>query len=204
MSRTHHMKGNWLHGIGNARVRSAVNALNAGPYTGYEQTAASGTATGLNSPNRVRNSATLAAEPNLTVGVVGGGVTWLVQGSLRLALTAANGIKLDFNAGTATIIANTMGGVATFWTTGSNTSATAIGATNAIPFRVALTALNTSVDGGTSNTWTAMDFWFTAQFAVSGNVQIEFAQSSAGATNTDILPGSYITAVPLDYYNQSA
>ena len=204
MSRTHMAKGNWLHGIGNARVRAAINALNAGPYTGYEQTTAAGTATGLNGPNRVRNSATLVAEPNLAVGVVGGGVTWLVQGSLKLALTAANGIKLDFNAGTSTIVANTMGGAAVFWTTGSNTNATAIGATNAIPFRVSLTALSTAVDGGTANTWTALDFWFTAQFDVSGSVALEFAQSSAGATNTDILPGSFITAVPLDYYNQHA
>ncbi len=204
MARTHMMKGNWLHGIGNREVRNAVNALNAGPYTAYEQTAASGTATGLNTPNRMRNSATLTAEPNLAVGVVGGGVTWLIQGSLKLALTAANGIKLDFAAGTAAIIASSMGGSATFWTTGSNTSATAIGATNAVPFRVSLTALNTAIDGGTANTWTGMDFWFTAQFDVSGSVQLEFAQSSAGATNTDILPGSYMTAVPLDYYNQHA
>ncbi len=60
-------------------------------------------------------------------------MTWLIEGNLSLALTAANGIKLDFNAGTATIVAGSMGGRATFWTTGSNTQATAIGITNAIP-----------------------------------------------------------------------
>lgn len=196
-------KGNWLGGIGDNRTRNAVNALSGSGFKNYEITAASGTATGLNTPNRVRNSATLVAEPNLVVDVVGN-VTWLIQGKLGLALTAANGIKLDFNAGTATIIAGTMGGSVTFWTAGDNNSATAIGATNSIPFKVALTALNTSVDGSTHNTWIAADFWFVAQFAQSGTVQLEFAQSSAGATNTDILPGSYIEAIPLDYYSQSA
>ena len=123
MSRTHMMKGNFLGGIGNAGIRRAVNALSAGPYTGYEQSTAAGTATGLNGTNRVRNSATLVAETNLSVGVVGN-ATWLIYGSLGLALTAANGIKLDFNAGTSAIVANTMGGVATFWTTGSNDNQT--------------------------------------------------------------------------------
>jgi hypothetical protein len=204
MSRSLIAKGNWLHGIGNRAVRNAVNALSGSGFKNYEIATAAGTSTGLNTPNRVRNSATLAKEPNLFVDVVGGGHTWLIQGKLGLALTAANGIKLDFNAGTATIVANTLGGSVTFWTAGSNTSATAIGATNAVPFRVALTALSTAVDGGTSNTWVGADFWFVAQFAVSGTVQLEFAQSSAGATNTDILPGSFIEAIPMDYYNQSA
>jgi hypothetical protein len=49
-----------------------------------------------------------------------------------------------------------------------------------------------------------MDFWFTAFFSQSGSVALEFAQSSAGATNTDILPGSYMEAIPLDYFDQSA
>lgn len=203
MARSMHMRGNWLAGIGNSGVRRAVAALGWPARTNYEQTTASGSATGLNSPNRVRNSATLAAEPNLVVNVVGN-VTWRIYGRLFVSLTAANGIKLDFNAGTAAIIAGTMGGKATLWTTGSVTNATAIGATNAIPFNVALTALSTSVDGGTANTWTSIDFDFTAQFSQSGSVQIEFAQSSAGATNTDILPGSFIMAEPLDYFDQSA
>jgi len=203
MARTHHMKGNWLGAIGNAGVRRAVAALNAGPFTGYEQSTAAGSATGLNGTNRVRNSATLVAETNLSVGVVGN-VTWLIYGSLGLALTAANGIKLDFNAGTSAIVAGTMGGVGTFWTTGSNDNQATIAPANAIPFRVALTALSTAVNGGTINTWTGFDFWFTALFSQSGSVALEFAQASAGATNTDILPGSFIAAVPLDYYNQSA
>lgn len=203
MARTLLAKGNWLHGIGNSRVRNAINALSGSGFKNYELTTAAGSATGLNSPNRVRNSATLAAEPNLVVDVVGN-VTWLIQGKLALALTAGQGIKLDFAAGTATIIANTMGGSVTFWTAGSNDSATVIGATNAVPFKVALTALNTAVDGSTHNTWIAADFWFVAQFATSGTVQLEFAQSSAGASNTDILPGSFIEAIPLDYYSQSA
>jgi hypothetical protein len=198
------MRGNWLHGIGNRAVRNAVAGLTSPmPFSSYEITTASGSATGLNTPNRVRNSATLVAEPNLAVGVLGN-LTYLIQGRLALALTAGQGIKLDFNAGTATIIAGTMGGDVTFWTAGSNTNATAIGATNAIPFRVALTALSTAVDGGTTNTWVAADFWFVAQFATSGSVQLEFAQSSAGASNTDILPGSFIQASAMDYYSQSA
>jgi hypothetical protein len=204
MPTTHHQRGNFLHGIGNRAVRSAVTALTGPiPLSSYELTTASGTATGLNTPNRVRNSATLAAEPNLIVGVLAN-MTYLVEGRLALSLTAGQGIKLDLAAGTATIVANTMGGAVTFWTAGSNTNATAIGATNAIPFRVALTALSTAVDGGTTNTWVAADFWFVAQFATSGSVQLEFAQSSAGASNTDILPGSYIQAYALDYYSQAA
>ena len=203
MPRTMHMRGNWLHGIGNRAVRAAVAALSDARRTGYEQSSASGTSTGLNGTNRVRNSATLVTESNLVVNVVGN-VTWLIRGNLSLALTAANGIKMDFNGGTAAIVANSMGGRGTFWTTGSNTSATAIGATNAIPFNVALTALNTSINGGTANTWTSFDFWFTALFSQSGSVGLEFAQSSAGATNTDILAGSYIEAIPMDYFDQSA
>lgn len=201
--RSMHMRGNYLGGIGNAGIRRAVNALAWPVRTNYEQATAAGTATGLNSPNRVRNSATLAAEPNLVVNVIGN-VTWRIYGKLFLALTAANGIKLDFNAGTAAIVANTMGGKVTFNTAGSNDSGTAIGATNSIPFSVALTALSTSVDGSTHNTWTSADFDFTALFSQSGTVQLEFAQSSAGATNTDILPGSFIIAEPLDYFDQSA
>ena len=196
-------RGNFLHGIGNRAVRSAVNAL-TGPMrsTAYEQTVAAGAATGLNGPNRVRNSATLFAEPNLSVDVVGN-ATYEIYGQLNLALTAAQGIKLDFAAGTATIVTGTMGGVATFWTTGSNTNATAIGATNAIPFNVYPTALNTAIDGSTVNTWTLLTFRFTCQFAQSGNLQIEFGQSAAGASNTDILPGSFINANVLDYVVES-
>src|SRR5512146_197291 len=107
MSRSLIAKGNWLHGIGNSRVRNAVNALSGSGFKNYEINTAAGTATGLNGTNRVRNSATLVAESNLVVDVVGN-ATWLIQGKLGLALTAANGIKLDFNAGTATIIAGTM------------------------------------------------------------------------------------------------
>lgn len=203
MARTMHMRGNYLGGIGNAGVRRAMAALAWPARTAYEQTTAAGSVTGLNGPNRVRNSATLVAEPNLAVNVIGN-VTWRVYGKLFLSLTAGQGIKLDFNVGTAAIVSGTMGGRATLWTTGSNTNATAIGATNAIPFNVALTALSTSVDGGTANTWTSMDFDFTALFSQSGSVQLEFAQSSAGASNTDILPGSFIVAEPLDYFDQSA
>lgn len=203
MARTQHMRGNYLAGIGNSGVRRAVAALAWPARTAYENTTASGTATGLNTPNRVRNSATLVAEPNLAVNVIGN-VQWLIRGTLSLALTAANGIKLDFNAGTAAIVSGTMGGQARFWTAGSNSQATAIGITNAIPFNVALTALSTAVDGSTTNTWVSMDFWFTAFFSQSGSVALEFAQSSAGATNTDILPGSYMEAIPLDYFDQSA
>lgn len=192
MPRTRHMRGNYLAGVGNSGVRRAMNALSGAPSrSGYEQTTASGTSTGLNSPNRVRNSATLVAEPNLAVDVVGN-VTWLIRGSLSLALTAAQGIKLDFAAGTAAIVAGTMGGVLWFNITGASSTA------------VALTALNTSADGGTSTAWTSIDFWFTALFSQSGSVQIEFAQSSAGASNTDILPGSWISAEPLDYFDQSS
>jgi hypothetical protein len=186
-----------LSGIGNGRIRKAVNLLQPHMSTGYENNAASGTATGLNGTNRVRNSATLVSESNLAVDVVGN-TTYLIKCRLGLALTAANGLKMTFAGGDATIIAGTMGGVGTFYTTGSNASGTAIGATNAIPFNVALTALNTSIDGGTSNTWTSFYGWFTAQFAVTGKVILQFAQSSAGATNTDILPGSFLIAVPLD------
>ena len=202
MSRTRLMRGNWLGGVGNAMVRRALAAVGHTGFTAYEQATAAGTATGLNTPNRVRNSATLVAEPNLWVDVTQG--SWLIRGQLGLALTAANGIKLDFAAGTAAIVSGTMGGAATFLTAGDSNSATAIGATNAIPFRVALTALNTSIDGSTHNTWVGLDFWFSALFSQDGTVQLEFAQSSAGATNTDILPGSYMCAYPLDYYNQSA
>jgi len=204
MAISHMARGNWLHQVGNRAVRQAVAALTCStPFTAFELATASGTATGLNTPNRVRNSATLVGEPNLVVGVVAN-TTWLVEGHLNVALTAANGIKLDFAAGTAVIQANTMGGAVTFWTAGSNTSATAIGATNAIPFRVALTALNTAVNGGTANTWVGIDFWFVAQVSVTGSIQLEFAQSSAGATNTDILTGSYMTATALEYFTQHA
>ena len=203
MSRTTIMRGNYLAGIGNSGVRRAVNALAWPVRTAYEKATAAGTATGLNSPNRVRNSATLVAEPNLLVNVVGN-VMWRIHGRLYLALTAANGIKLDFAAGTAAIVSGTMGGKVVLNTAGSNDNATAIGATNSIPFSTALTALNTAVDGSTHNTWTSADFDFTAFFSQSGSVQLEFAQSSAGATNTDILPGSFMIAEPLDYFDQSA
>ena len=88
MPRTMHMRGNWLHGIGNRAVRAAVAALSDARRTGYEQSSASGTSTGLNGTNRVRNSATLVTESNLVVNVVGN-VTWMIRGNLRLALTAA-------------------------------------------------------------------------------------------------------------------
>ncbi len=192
-----------LAAIGNSRVRHGINLLQSHISTAYEQATAAGTATGLNTPNRVRNSATLVAEPNLSVDIIGQ-CTYLIRCRLGLALTAANGIKLDFAAGTATIIANTMGGSARFWTTGSNDNQTAIGPTNGIPFNIALTALNTSVSGGTTNTWTIFEAEFTAQFNVGGTLQIEFAQASAGATNTDILPGSYLIAIPLDPINNEA
>lgn len=194
MARSYHMRGNYLGGIGNAGVRRAVNALSGGPSrSGYEQTTASGTATGLNTPNRVRNSATLAAEPNLTVNVVGN-ATWLIRGALNVALTAAQGIKLDFAAGTAAIVSGTMGGFVKFSDASSTT----------IPLVIALTALNTAVSGGTSVTWITIEFEFSALFSQSGSVQLEFAQASAGASNTDILPGSWISAEPLDYFDQSA
>lgn len=191
MARTRHMRGNYLAGIGNSGVRRAVAALAWPARTAYEITTASGTATGLNGPNRVRNSATLVAEPNLAVDVVGNCV-WVIEGSLALSLTAAQGIKLDFNAGTAAIVSGTMGGVVSFNITGAANT------------KVALTALNTSADGGTSTAWTSLDFWFVAQIKDSGSIQLEFAQSSAGASNTDILPGSYMLAMPLDYFDQSA
>ncbi len=46
MARTHHQRGNFLHGIGNRAVRQAINAITVGPYTAYENTTAAGTATG--------------------------------------------------------------------------------------------------------------------------------------------------------------
>lgn len=201
MARSKHSTQNWLQGIFGARTQKAVKALISHETTGYETSAASGTSTGLNGSNRVRNSATLFAEPNLIVGVVGG-TQYRVHGKLYLALTAAQGIKFDFAAGNATIVTSSMGGNAKFWTRGSNNSGTAAGATNAIPFTVALTALNTAVDGGTNNTWIECEFEFVATFATSGSVQLEFGQSSAGASNTDILAGSYIRAVPLDHVTQ--
>lgn len=192
-----------LQGIGNAQVRKSVNLLQSHISTGYEQSAAAGAATGLNGTNRVRNSATLVAESNLAVDVVAG-ATYLIEAFLNVALTAAQGIKLNFAGGDATIVANTMGGSAQFNTTGSNNSATGIGATNAVPFNVSLTALNTTADGSTNNTWTSVYVCFTAQFATTGKVILQFAQSSAGASNTDITAGSFIIAVPLDPINNEA
>jgi len=198
MARSHHSTMNWLQGVHGARTQKAIHALIQGETNGYETTTASGAATGLNSPNRMRNSATLTAEPNLIVGVKGQ-TFYRIQGVLGLALTAANGIKLDFNAGTATIKSGTMGGAVEFYTAGSSNFATAVGATNGIPLLVPLTALNTAVSGGTTNTWVLIKFDWTALFDAGGSVQLQFAQASAGATNTDILPGSFIRAIPLDH-----
>lgn len=196
--RTRWSLGQWLHGIGNRAVRNAVNAVSPHYTTAYEQTTAAGSATGLNGPNRVRNSATLFAEPNLSVDV-NGNATYLIVCNLNLSLTAANNIQFDFAAGTATIVANTMGGSATFETIGSSNFATAASATNAIPFSVNVTALNTNVNGGTTNTWNTCFIMFTCQFAAPGTLQLEFGQGVAGATNTDITPGSFLWAIPLDH-----
>lgn len=133
-----------------------------------------------------------------------GNTTYLVVCNLNLALTAANNIQFDFNAGTATIVTGSMGGAATFETVGSSNFATAPGATNGIPFNVALTALNTNANGGTTNTWTQCFVMFTCQFAQSGSLQLEFAQGVAGATNTDITPGSFLWAIPLDAVVEAA
>lgn len=195
MARTKHNRGERINAIAGARTQKAILGLITGETTAYELTAASGTATGLNTPNRMRNSATLAAAPNLVVNVTGQ-TTYRVYGSLVLSLTAANGIKADFNAGTATIVTSSMFGNATFWTRGANASGTAIGATNAVPFTVNLTALNTAIDGGTSNTWTRLDFNFVCTVNVGGTLGFEFAQSSASTTNTDI--NGYMIAQPLD------
>lgn len=185
-------RGNFLHAIGNRAVRQAVNALGVHASTGYETTTPAGTANGQNGPNRVRNSATLVAEPNLSVDVAGGGAFYAFRAVLYLSLTAANNIKLDFNASTATIVAGTMGGVAEF-------TAAATGTTLA----VALTALNTAISGGTTGAWISCVVEFSAQIADPGQITLEFAQVAAAASNTDILPGSYLTAIPLDHLPES-
>lgn len=193
MPMTKFSRGNFLHAIGNRAVRQAVSALGLKASTGYELTTPAGAATGLNGPNRVRNSTALVTEPNLSVDVAGGGLFYQIRGKLFLSLTAANGIKFDFGASTAAIVAGTLGGTAKF-------TAAATGTTLA----VALTALSTAVSGGTTGAWIEADIDFAAQFSDPGQVTLEFAQVAAGATNTDILPGSYLTAIPLDHTPESA
>lgn len=174
MPRTNISRGAWLHSIGNRAVRNSVNALIDHSNTAYKAALQSYTGT------------TLTADTDLSVQVAGN-TTYLISGKLPVAISAAAGnIKLDFNAGSAAIVAGTLGGSAALALTGV--------ASTIVP----LTALNTLVDGGVTNVWTEVDFSFVCQVATGGTIQLEVAQHAASGT-LSVSPGAYMVAQPLDH-----
>lgn len=117
-----------------------------------------------------------------------GNTTYLVYGNLPISIAAAaNNIKLDFAAGSASIVSGTMGGEFTF--------VLANGTSLVVP----LTALNTAISGGSTNAWVNGSFQFVCQVANGGTLQLEFAQAAAAANNTTISAGAYLCAMPLDH-----
>jgi len=130
-----------------------------------------------------QSSTTLAAASEMYLNDMQVG-TWLIVGSLTLTIAnAAHNIKFDFNGGTITNAAG----------------ATAIGGgnfylANGTSIAPAISALNTSLDGSTSNAWIRFDFQFVLSTPVPGNLVLQRAQSASGASNSVIKAGSIMVA----------
>lgn len=111
----------------------------------------------------------------------------ILRGMLYLSIgAAANNIKLDLNGGTITNasgLASTVAGLAR------------LSLANGTELQVPLTALNTSIDGSTTNAWIACELDATIVLDGPGTIAVQYAQSVSGATNSTISVGSFIQTI---------
>lgn len=109
--------------------------------------------------------------------------THVITGNWNLSIAnAAHNIKFDLNGGTMTALS--VAGTAKF---------TLANGTNLV---VPITALNTSVDGSTTNAWIAIEWNLLLVVATPGSLVPQFAQSASGASNSSIT-SAYLRAVNL-------
>jgi hypothetical protein len=108
----------------------------------------------------------------------------VLTGALTLSIAnAAHNIKFDLAGGTMT--AASVSGFARF------------SLANGTALLVPITALNTSIDGSTTNAWIAIEFNVLIVTATPGSLIPQFAQSASGATNSSIT-GGYLRSVNLN------
>ena len=131
------------------------------------------------------SSTTLTPHTELVLDLLGG--RYVLRGMLYLSIgAAANNIKLDLNGGTITNasgLASTVAGLAR------------LSLANGTESQVALTALNTLIDGSTTNAWICCELDATLVLDGPGTIALQYAQSASGATNSTISAGSFIHAI---------
>lgn len=133
-----------------------------------------------------QSSTTLAAidAVNFRLDDFQAGGTHVIEGQWNLSIAAAgDNIKFDFNGGTAT--ATSVAGFARF---------SLANGTNLV---VPVTALNTAINGATTNAWIAVEFYLTVVIATPGSIVPQFAQSVSGASNSTV-SAAYLRATNLN------
>lgn len=128
----------------------------------------------------VSNSTTLQVETKLGIPVESG-KRYIYTFLLPVSVAAiANNIKFDLAGGTCSV--HNITGRASF-----EDDATAITQS------IAITALNTSLGGGTLQFWTHVKIQGSMRVNQGGSFRLQFAQVAAAANNSSVLEGATLT-----------
>lgn len=128
------------------------------------------------------STATLAADPDLTVDVIAG-VPYRIKAVLYVTTGATPSIKIDQAGGTC--VASNYQGKSVF--------ATAAGASQVV---IDVAALNTA-QNPTAAAYVRIEHEAEGTFSTGGTLTINWAQSVSNGTAAQVLLGSYLTAEPL-------
>lgn len=123
----------------------------------------------------------LSAIPGMSVDVAAG-KTYIIRAHFPVSIaTAAHGIAFDFAGGTCT--ASWVRGVAQFYDSAAATTRA-----------IAVTALNTLIDGSTTTAWESCSVEMSVSVSVAGTIVVQACQSASGASDSTVSIGAYMTA----------
>jgi hypothetical protein len=128
------------------------------------------------------STATLAADPDLSVDVIAG-VPYRIKAVLYVTTGATPGIQIDQAGGTA--VASNYQGKSVF--------ATAAGASQVV---VDVAALNTT-QSPTAAAYVRIEHEAEGVFSTGGTLTLNWSQKASNATAAQVLLGSYLIAEPL-------